>query len=110
MEKAAGVPLFKIWGEIPEYQRLDLIKALTILEFQLSSIQLPAYGSLYLRSSCGNIQACKPLDPKADPEGSYCVGRSGDRSYVPDCSEGKDEYNLDLGPCKLIQLSYCSRF
>ncbi|KAF3484010.1 uncharacterized protein GIQ15_03334 [Arthroderma uncinatum] len=98
MEKAAGVPLFRIWGEISQSDKLELIKRLTVIERELSSLQLPAYGSLYLRASCGNLPAWKPLDLDVDPSQSYCVGRSGDRSYVPEDCEGMDKSKIDLGP------------
>ncbi|GAQ03979.1 hypothetical protein ALT_1300 [Aspergillus lentulus] len=48
MEKAAGVPLFQRWADMAEIDQLELIKNLTKLEAQLSSIQSPAYGGLYL--------------------------------------------------------------
>lgn len=50
MEKAAGVPLFQRWGSMTEFDKLQLIKNLTKLEAQLSAIQFPAYGGLYLRT------------------------------------------------------------
>ncbi|KAM5439426.1 hypothetical protein MferCBS31731_004522 [Microsporum ferrugineum] len=98
MEKAAGVPLFNMWGEISQSDKLELIKQLTMIERELLSIQLPAYGSLYLRASCGNSSAWKPLDLDVDPCQSYCVGSSSDRSYVPEHIEGIDGSNVDLGP------------
>ncbi|KAM5485306.1 hypothetical protein MaudMau93_005459 [Microsporum audouinii] len=98
MEKAAGVPLFKIWGEISQLDKLELIKRLTMIEHELSSIQLPAYGSLYLRSSFGNSPTWKPLNIEVDPSQSYCVGRTGDRSYVPEDCEGVEGSSIDLGP------------
>lgn len=97
MEKAAGVQLFQIWGEVSQSDRLERVKRLTVLERQLMSIQFPAYGGLYLRSSCASCAAsstCKPLDRNFDPSGSYCVGRSSDTTYIPDNCDGK----VDLGP------------
>lgn len=61
MEKAAGVPLFKIWGEISLSDKLELVKRLTAFERELCSLQLPAYGSLYLRSFGGGLPNFKPL-------------------------------------------------
>ncbi|KAJ5634871.1 hypothetical protein N7528_002713 [Penicillium herquei] len=49
MEKAPGIPLFQVWGTMPEFDRLHLIKNLTELEAQLAAIKFPAYGGLYLR-------------------------------------------------------------
>lgn len=96
MKKAAGVQLFQIWGDISQSDKMELVKRLTILERQLSSIQFPAYGCLYLRSSCPDSSACEPLDRNLDPSESYCVGCSSDRAYVPDNWAGKG----NLGPCE----------
>ncbi|EFR05505.1 serine/threonine protein kinase [Nannizzia gypsea CBS 118893] len=95
MGKATGVPLFKIWGEISLSDRLELVKGLTVFERELSSLQLPAYGSLYLRSFGGSLSSSKSLSVEIDPSQSYCVGRSGDRVYV---LEGVEGPNVDLGP------------
>ncbi|KDB21349.1 hypothetical protein H109_06715 [Trichophyton interdigitale MR816] len=95
MEKAAGIPLFKIWGEISLSDKLELVKRLTAFERELCSLQLPAYGSLYLRSFGGGLPNFKPLGIEADPSQSYCVGRSADRVYAPEDVEG---LNIDLGP------------
>lgn len=97
MEKAAGILLFKIWGEISLSDKLELVKRLTAFERELCSLQLPAYGSLYLRSFGGGLPNFKPLGIEADPSQSYCVGRSADRVYAPEDVEG---LNIDLGPCK----------
>ncbi|EER25340.1 hypothetical protein CPC735_019470 [Coccidioides posadasii C735 delta SOWgp] len=98
MERAAGIPVFKIWGEMSQPNKLELIKQLTKFERELSSIQLPAYGSLYLRAFCGNLPGCKLLDLDIDPSESYCVGRSGDRSYMLDDYKEWDDSKIDLGP------------
>ncbi|EGD94286.1 serine/threonine protein kinase [Trichophyton tonsurans CBS 112818] len=95
MEKAAGILLFKIWGEISLSDKLELVKRLTAFERELCSLQLPAYGSLYLRSFGGGLPNFKPLGIEADPSQSYCVGRSADRVYAPEDVEG---LNIDLGP------------
>jgi aminoglycoside phosphotransferase (APT) family kinase protein len=91
MEKVAGVPVFKLWGEMSQSVRLGLIKQLTIFERELSSIQFPAYGSLYLRSFRRNLPEWRALDSDVDPSASYCIGRSSDRSYVLDDCMGMRE-------------------
>jgi hypothetical protein len=102
MEKAAGVPVFTLWGKMSQSSKLGLIKQLTMFERKLSSIQLPAYGSLYLRASCGNLPGCELLNSEVVPSASYCVGRISDRSYVPDDCEQVDDSKIDLGPCKYL--------
>ncbi|KAI2369967.1 hypothetical protein LOY89_004858 [Ophidiomyces ophidiicola] len=88
MEKAAGVPLFQVWGSMAEFDQLQLIRNLTQIEAQLSAIHFPAYGGLYLRADIE--QPNKPLDG-LDP--SFCIGPSCDRGYNPDPS-----LDFDKGP------------
>ncbi|KAJ5203019.1 hypothetical protein N7449_005098 [Penicillium cf. viridicatum] len=89
MEKAAGVPLFQVWGSMTEFDQLQLIRNLTQIEAQLSAIHFPAYGGLYLRTDIE--QPNKPLDNELDP--SFCIGPSCDRGYNPDPS-----LDFDKGP------------
>ncbi|KAJ6018526.1 hypothetical protein N7499_003275 [Penicillium canescens] len=89
MEKAAGVPLFQVWGSMAEFDQLQLIRNLTQIEAQLSAIHFPAYGGLYLRTDIE--QPNKPLDDELDP--SFCIGPSCDRGYNPDPS-----LDFDKGP------------
>ncbi|KAJ5121107.1 uncharacterized protein N7515_009068 [Penicillium bovifimosum] len=89
MEKAPGVPLFRVWGSMTEYDQLQLIRNLTQMEAQLSAIRFPAYGGLYLRTDME--QPNKPLDDELDP--GFCIGPSCDRAYNPDPS-----LDFDKGP------------
>lgn len=99
MEKAVGVPVFKVWGDMAQPSKLELVKQLTLFERELLQSDSLPYGSLYLRSFSGNLPGYQLLDPDVDPSASYCIGRSGDRSYVPeDCAE-VDFSKIDLGPC-----------
>lgn len=91
MEKAAGVPLFQVWGSMTEFDRLQLIRNLTRMEAQFSAIRFPAYGGLYLRKDME--QPNKPLDDELDS--SFCIGPSCDRRYNPDPS-----LDFDQGPCE----------
>ncbi|EAW13223.1 uncharacterized protein ACLA_016690 [Aspergillus clavatus NRRL 1] len=80
MEKAAGVPLFEQWGAMAEIDKLELIKNLTKLEAQLSAISFPAYGGLYLQEDAVGLKR-QDLDEIIDPDTSFCVGPSPDRSF-----------------------------
>lgn len=98
MEKATGTPLFERWGQMEEIEKLELIKNLTKLEAQLSAIPFPAYGGLYLRSdTCPS--KCQVLDKSIDPEGSFCIGPSCDRSFGADPDPDGDQ-----GPCKYPEI------
>lgn len=90
MEKAAGVPLFQQWAKMTEFEKLQLIKNLTKLEAQLSSIRFPAYGGLYPRTYMNRLT--RSLDIDIDPAESFCIGPSCDRSFD---SEGLE---FDQGP------------
>jgi hypothetical protein len=92
MEKAAGVPLYQRWGNMTEFEKLQLIKNLTKLEAQLSAIQLPAYGGLYLRTDM--TQSNRSLNGEIDPSKSFCIGPSCDRAFNADLT-----LDFDRGPC-----------
>lgn len=109
MEKAGGVQLFKQWGEMTQLSKLGLIKALTKFENQLSSVQFPAYGSLYLRDSCPDLVRYQPLDISGDSTGSYCVGPSCERAYMLGSDISLME-NVDMGPCKYVDFYTCVVF
>lgn len=96
MEKAVGIQLFKVWDQIEEASRLNLIKTLAEWESQLMSIQFPAPGSLYFRHSLTENDERIPLPIKLDPNGSYCIGRSCDPSW------SFVHQNLIPGPCMHI--------
>ncbi|TKA58969.1 hypothetical protein B0A49_11243 [Cryomyces minteri] len=81
MEKVAGVQLFKKWDDINVPNRFELIQKLTVLESQLASLPLPAYGSLYLRQSISEEMQRIDLSSNLDPSGLYCVGPSCDRLW-----------------------------
>ena len=92
MEKAAGVPLYQCWDRMTEFEKLQLIKNLTKLEAQLSGIQFPAYGGLYLRTDM--TQSNISLDGEIDPSQSYCIRPSCDRAFNADLT-----LDFDQGPC-----------
>ncbi|KAI9808736.1 MAG: hypothetical protein M1825_003888 [Sarcosagium campestre] len=74
MEKAPGIQLSKVYDDITQTGRLSLIKGLTQLEKQFSTIQFPAYGNLYFRHSISKESERHLLDSSLDPTGSYCIG------------------------------------
>ncbi|KAL3471908.1 hypothetical protein BJX99DRAFT_250105 [Aspergillus californicus] len=76
MEKAAGVPLYQQWGEMTELEKLRLIKDLTKLEAQLSSVSFPAYGALYRQSDADGRFEHVQLGEGIDSLKQFCVGRS----------------------------------
>ncbi|KAF9887177.1 hypothetical protein FE257_010431 [Aspergillus nanangensis] len=105
MAKAAGVPLFQRWVDMAEIEKLELIKHLTKLEAQLSSIQFPAYGGLYPRADARvqNFHS-QILDGSIDSSNSFCIGPSCDRSFyinpATDVIQSKGDF--DQGPWNTI--------
>ncbi|GLA56999.1 hypothetical protein AtubIFM56815_006019 [Aspergillus tubingensis] len=92
MEKASGVPLFRVWGDMTEFEKLQLIQNLTKLEAQLSAIRFPAYGGLYLRDHLQNSgHRCLQLDDHVDPSQSFCIGPSPDRQFDVQSDHLKDQ-------------------
>jgi len=98
MEKAPGIQLFKVWVDIAEADRLNLIKSLTQLENQFSAIRFPAYGSLYFRQSISKASERILLDPSVDPAGLFCVGPACGPAWTDGKSPVDMDPNIDAGP------------
>ncbi|KAL9100876.1 MAG: hypothetical protein Q9163_003803 [Psora crenata] len=98
MEKAPGIQLFKIWDNITEADRLNLIKGLTQLESQLAAIRFPAYGSLYFRHSISKASEQILLDSSVDPTGSFCVGPGCGPAWTDGVSPADIQPDIDAGP------------
>jgi hypothetical protein len=103
MEKAEGIPLFQRWGNMTEFQKLELIKCLTKLENQLFSIQFPAYGNLYFLPPNANSFSYQVLDHTFNPTGSYCVGPSCDRVFMLESHASPASPTVEKGPCKYFE-------
>ncbi|EGP91121.1 uncharacterized protein MYCGRDRAFT_65675 [Zymoseptoria tritici IPO323] len=89
MEKAPGVQLFKVWGDMPDHDQFMLVKNLCILELELARLKFPAHGSLYLRQSLqssGHVTV--PLDASEDPEGRFCIGPTCGRLWHEEGTSG----------------------
>lgn len=109
MEKASGIQLFKVWDDMSEADRLDLIKGLTQLENQFAAIRFPAYGSLYFRHSISKASERMLLDSSVDPAGLFCVGPACGPAWTDDKSPADIQPNIDAGPCKFKWLLYVLR-
>lgn len=55
MEKVPGVSLAELWDGLDVIQRYNIIERVVSMEKDLASLEFPAYGALYLRSSIHNI-------------------------------------------------------
>jgi hypothetical protein len=109
MEKASGIQLFKVWDDITEADRLNLIKGLTQLENQFAAIRFPACGSLYFRHSISKASERMLLDSSVDPAGLFCVGPACGPAWTDGISPADIQPNIDAGPCKFKSLLYVLR-
>ncbi|KAL8955937.1 MAG: hypothetical protein Q9193_006380 [Seirophora villosa] len=98
MEKAPGIQLHTVYGDLQGHQRLQLVESLTKFERELASIRFPAYGSLYLRHSINDASKGVALDPAADPTASYCIGPQCGPSWTDGSSHDDLQADLDAGP------------
>lgn len=100
MEKAPGIQLFKVWDDITEFDRLQLIQSLTQLESQLAAISFPAYGNVYFRHSISKPSERILLDQSVDPDGLFCVGPACGPAWTDGTSPADLQPDLDAGPCQ----------
>lgn len=107
MQKAPGIQLFKVWDDITEVDRLNLIKGLTQLENQFAAIRFPAYGSLYFRHSISKAMERILLDSSVDPTGLFCVGPACGPAWTNDISPADIQPDIDAGPCELGRCFKC---
>ncbi|RFU27076.1 hypothetical protein B7463_g9274, partial [Scytalidium lignicola] len=98
MEKAEGVSLLQKWGDIKEFDRLQLIKGLTKLEHQLSSVKFPAYGSLYFLPPPGDCAKYQAIEHASDSAGLYCIRPSCDRAFMSDSTARLTGLYINNGP------------
>ncbi|CAN9147029.1 unnamed protein product [Alternaria alternata] len=81
MTKAPGVQLFKVWGDMDELDRIQVVRQLAEFEGEMTDIRFPASGSLYLRHSMAADDTCMALDLDMDPEKEFCIGPSCNRGW-----------------------------
>ena len=108
MQKAPGIQLFKVWDDITEADRLNLIKGLTQLENQFAAVRFPAYGSLYFRHSISKASERILLDSSVDPTGLFCVGPACGPAWTDGISPADIQPDIDAGPCELGLCFKCS--
>ncbi|CAN9388831.1 unnamed protein product [Alternaria alternata] len=88
MEKAPGVQLFKVWGDMNELDQIHLAAKFTEFEGQMAEIHFPANGSLYLTKSMTGKDKHIVLDQDIGPSGEFCIGPSCERRwYTPNDPE-----------------------
>lgn len=97
MEKAPGVQLFKVWGDMNELDQIHLAAKLTEFEGQMAEIRFPANGSLYHTKSMTENDKHIVLDQDIDPSGEFCIGPSCERRWHTPNDPETSHYQ---GPCK----------
>ena len=101
MAKVVGIQLFKVWEDINQLNRLNLIENLTRLEHQMSAIHFPVYGDLCFRHTIPE-DSCVLLNANIDPTSSSCISRASDRSWYGN-SNSVLAHSEDIGPCKSLR-------
>jgi hypothetical protein len=89
MEKARGIQLADVWGDMNQLNQFKLIQCLTQLDSQLALMKFPAYGNLYFRDA-----APRCLSPVVRIDDEYCIGPAYNASWFP--RSGNEQY---AGPC-----------
>ena len=79
MTKAPGVQLYKVWDDMDELDRIQVVRQLAEFEGEMTDIRFLASGSLYLRHSMAVDDACIAMDLDMDPSGEFCIGPSCNR-------------------------------
>ena len=97
MTKAPGVQLFKVWGDMDDLDRIQVVRQLAEFEGEMTDIRFPASGSLYLRHSMAADDACMALDLDMDPEREFCIGPSCNRGWH---TAAKITDSRHQGPCQ----------
>ncbi|KAL4798411.1 hypothetical protein BDV19DRAFT_376969 [Aspergillus venezuelensis] len=88
MEKAPWVQSFEKWQNMPDIEKLELIRNLTQLEAQLSSILFPAYGGLYLQVDAKDFR-----HDNGTEDGMFSIGPSPDPSFHGTLDGGPREHS-----------------
>jgi hypothetical protein len=100
MERSRGVELGKVAGGVKAKTRLEVMKSLIEFEMAFFSSRFPMYGSLYYVKDLPGVQPEQLVPQKTDSEGDeqsrFAIGPSTDRRFFVD---GRDEAELDRGPC-----------
>ena len=97
MEKAPGIEVSKVWPELSEKHRLDVIKEIIRIEKGALENPLPCYGSIFFRSD---------VDPKMSHtviDETFVIGPSMDRGFW---SGEREIMDIDRGPCEHTFLFY----
>lgn len=93
MERAPGTQLINKWDKMAEIRQFKLIQSLA----ELTWLQFPAYGSLYLRES---LPDGVPLDRDIDPSQQFCIGQSCELGWIQENDMTGTKSFLNSGPCK----------
>ncbi|KAF7121830.1 hypothetical protein CNMCM5793_009383 [Aspergillus hiratsukae] len=97
MEKIPGVALAEQWETMNTLECYKVIDQIVGMEKELASLQLPAYGSLFLRESVPSEYRHYALPLALDPAKLFCVGPSCDRSMWHKCFVDESKPVQDVG-------------
>ena len=93
MEKASGIEVSKVWSQLSQTHRLQLIDEIARIEKAKLEHPLPCYGSIFFRGDLGPETASVVIDD------TFAIGPSLERIFW---SAEREAMDIDRGPCELV--------
>ena len=97
MERAKGVPLLSIWGELTSKQRGRVIAQLVNIDLKMMSLKFSGYGSIYLKHDLPDIHSI-PISMDQNLM-EYRLGPSVRRSWW---DNERMSMSVDRGSCNYL--------
>lgn len=95
MERAKGIPLLSVWGNMSRKRRGQVITQLIGIDSKLLALNFSGYGSIYLKD---DLPETSGIPLSTDPSLSeYQLGPSVERSWW---AKQRRSMSIDRGPCK----------
>ena len=97
MERAKGIPLLSIWGELTLKQRGRVIAQLVDIDLKMMSLKFSGYGSIYLKHDLPDTHSITLSTDQNLTE--YRLGPSVRRSWW---DNERKSMSVDQGPCNYL--------
>ncbi|KAL2841256.1 kinase-like domain-containing protein [Aspergillus pseudoustus] len=106
MQKAEGIQLVDVWGDMNQLQQFKLIQNLVRLEGELASLKFPAYGNLYFRHSPHLVGSDDDVIP-FDYDDEYWIGPAYNAAWFP--QPGKTHHTAPCANLSDLGLALANR-
>ena len=97
MERAKGIPLLSIWGEMTSKQRGLVMAQLVDIDLKMTSLKFSGYGSIYLKHDLPDAHSI-PISTDQNLA-EYRLGPSVRRSWW---YNERKSMSVDQGPCNYL--------